>query len=82
MGQSVKVEGGALTVRGVAEGTRPMAKIELIADGEPVAEGRVDGLMGFLDSTLTPKPGKHYYYLRATQADGERAWSSPVRIEG
>ena len=82
MGQSVKVEGGGeLAVRGVAGGTHPMEKIELIADGEPVAEGRVEGLMGYLDTSLTPRPGKHYYYLRATQKDGERAWSSPVWLE-
>ncbi|MBW1636822.1 MAG: CehA/McbA family metallohydrolase [Deltaproteobacteria bacterium] len=79
MGQSVTVEPSRkLTVRGVSGGTKPMTRIELIRDGKSVAEGRVDALMGFLDETILPLPGKHYYYLRATQQDGERAWSSPI----
>ncbi len=79
MGQSATVESVCkMAVRGVAGGTQPITKIELICDGKPVTEGRVNGLMGFLEEEISPLPGKHYYYLRVTQEDSEMAWSSPI----
>ena len=29
----------------------------------------------------TPPPGHHYYYLRVSQLNGQRAWSSPIWVE-
>ena len=79
MGQSATVKSVCkMAVRGVAGGSQPITKIELICDGKPVAKGHINGLMGFLEVEISTMPGKHYYYLRVTQKDNEQAWSSPI----
>jgi hypothetical protein len=30
------------------------------------------------NTSLTPEPGKHYYFVKVTQADGNLLWSAPV----
>jgi hypothetical protein len=56
------------------------AKIELFEDGvvvqtdEPNAENRR------WETTVTPKPGQHYYFAKVTQKDGNLVWSAPVWV--
>jgi hypothetical protein len=30
--------------------------------------------------TRTPEPGKHYYFVKVKQADGNLLWSAPVWV--
>ncbi len=59
------------------------ARVQLISDGgQVVAEttpSSADFTWGF---ALTITPGVHYYYVKATQADGDRIVSSPVWTTG
>ena len=54
-----------------------IAKIELFEDGtvveisEKATEWKIN---------RTPEPGKHYYFVKVTQADGNPLWSAPVWV--
>ena len=77
-------------------GTRPVARtvsLAAIADGVTFDAGPVDRRLEIsrtgvsetrdLDTTLTDdtvETGRHPYYVRVRQADGEMAWSSPVFV--
>ena len=57
---------------------RDIARVELVRDGKYVYNRSVVGNQAeFTWADLAGEPGK-YYYLRATLADGELAWSSPI----
>jgi hypothetical protein len=64
-----------------AAGTSPIERLEIVRDDRllHVHRGRE-----MIESTDTRdhgiRPGRHYYYLRATQMDGEMAWSSPIWV--
>jgi hypothetical protein len=64
------------------QGTRDLAKIEVLRDSEVVATLRPQG-QGYatLWTDPQPLPGTHYYYVRVLQRDDELAWSSPIWIE-
>jgi hypothetical protein len=58
-----------------------IARIEVVADGKTVASVS-PAVAAYHWRTRVPlRPGKHYVYVRVTQADGNRAWSSPVWVE-
>jgi hypothetical protein len=63
-------------------GTAPLAKVEILKDGEIVhtAEPKKEEYQGRWTDPQ-PKAGTHYYYVRVQQADGELAWGSPMWIE-
>ena len=65
------------------EGAGELSLLELLRDGTPIvtqAPGRVD-FEDVLSDTTVDSAGSHWYMLRVTQADGHRAWSSPIWFE-
>jgi hypothetical protein len=62
-------------------GTGRLAAVEVQRDGEVVHTIEPKG-SEYRGSWKDPKPaaGKHYYYVRVRQADGELAWGSPLWI--
>jgi hypothetical protein len=59
----------------------PIASINLYRNGTLIRSTGV-GATAFTWSTYdTPGPGDFYYLVRASQQDGDRAWSSPIWIE-
>jgi hypothetical protein len=55
-------------------------KIELFEDGEVVDVD--DPAVAPAKWSLKRKvaPGPHFYFVKATQADGDRIWSAPVWV--
>jgi predicted metal-dependent phosphoesterase TrpH len=53
------------------------ATVELFQDGN-VIDTHPRG--GDWRVKLTPEPGKHYYFVKATQADGNMLWSAPIWV--
>jgi hypothetical protein len=82
-------------ITGFCVGTGPLTEVAIVRNGKvwkklpinPAQPDRVDIEIDDLDDLdsliLSPqnKPPFIYYYLRATQADGHMAWSSPIWIE-
>jgi hypothetical protein len=63
-------------------GTRPLGKLELVKQGQVARTWTgtsEDQTVEYEDAATAA--GDVYFYLRATQADGEMAWSSPVWVE-
>ncbi|MFB6219355.1 MAG: CehA/McbA family metallohydrolase, partial [Halobacteriaceae archaeon] len=64
-------------------GTAPIERVEVVSDGETVWErdpGERDVVVE--DEPLPAPDGESaYYYLRLRQADGHRAWVSPVWLD-
>lgn len=61
-------------------GTAPIAVVEIIADGCTIWQAQPNRWDVELDAVPLPTPigPWGYYYLRLRQADGHRAWLSPV----
>ena len=72
-------------VRIGAEGTADLVQLELVSNGgEVLHRWPPEARARSVEATWTdPRPltESRWYYLRVTQADGELAWSSPVRLE-
>ncbi len=77
---------------GYVAGTEKLSKVELIRNGEVIQEYKPDGQ--FLDFTyddmdhlsdvsIQSKDKKPFvfYYLRVTQEDGHKAWTSPIWVD-
>jgi hypothetical protein len=63
-------------------GTGPLDAVEVLRDSEVVATLPANGPE--CKATWTdPKPqaGRHYYYIRVRQKDGQLAWGSPLWVE-
>ena len=63
-------------------GTDNIAAIHLIRDANyvyKVEPGRQEAQFEYLD--VAARPGRHWYYVRIEQQDGELAWSSPIWID-
>jgi len=62
-------------------GNSPISRLEIVRDDRLLHVHRGRKLT---ESTAARdegiQPGRHYYYLRATQLDGEIAWSSPIWV--
>ena len=79
MGSTVRA--AAETVRAAIEvwGTDELQKIEVVAPSGTVRALRCGhGEDRFSESLDLPADSSGFYYLRITQSDGERAWTSPV----
>jgi hypothetical protein len=64
-----------------AHGTRKLAAVEIIRNGEVVHAEHPHALdFEFTWEDTKPVPAGTYYYLRVTQTDGEQAWTSPVWV--
>ena len=49
-------------------------------EGVPGRNGSVSVLSTSANTTITPTPGEHFYYVRVTQEDGNMLWSAPVWV--
>jgi hypothetical protein len=69
------------TIRVEAHGTAPLSRVDLIRDQFRLTtlwpRGRS---MNASFQDVSVLPGRHYYYARIRQADGEIAWTSPVWV--
>jgi hypothetical protein len=55
-----------------------ITQIELFEDGVVVQTEQANAANHRWKTTCSPSPGKHYYFVRITQADGNLIWSAPV----
>jgi hypothetical protein len=83
MGSDVTAEGQTVSAAVEVLGTDELRAVEVVTAGRavrtlPLKRGEA-GLSATID--LPAIDGSHYY-LRVSQIDGERAWSSPVFING
>ena len=75
--------GGPPPIAVEVSGTGPLERVELVRDGEVVARVAPEGSTwtGELDAGAPPPAeGETWMYVRVVQADGERAWSSPLWV--
>ncbi len=82
MGSSIAARGATVTAAIEVHGTDELQRIEVIAPGGTacvLAAGR--GSEHFHQTVDLPAMASGHYYLRITQADGERAWTSPIFLE-
>ena len=56
------------------------AKIELFEDGVVIQTDQPKASSRTWKTTCEPSPGKHYYFVKVTQADGNMIWSAPVWV--
>lgn len=54
------------------------AKIELFEDGAVVQTEQANTSNCTWKPVCSPSPGKHYYFVKVTQADSNMMWSAPV----
>jgi hypothetical protein len=51
-----------------------------VFEGVPGRNGSVTELSSTAETSVTPAPGEHFYYVRLTQSDGNMLWSAPVWV--
>jgi hypothetical protein len=82
MGSAIKPSNGTVQASVEVRGTDELKSVEIVTAGQSVRELPItrgdDRLSATVDLPVTK--GGHYY-LRVTQADGERAWTSPVFMD-
>ena len=57
-----------------------ISKIELFEDGIVIQTDKPNSEYCRWETTYTPAPGKHYYFAKVTQADGNLLWSAPIWV--
>lgn len=57
-----------------------LAKIELFQDGKVAATDSPATASRSWNTEVKPEPGKHYFFVKVTQADGNLLWSAPVWV--
>ncbi len=62
-----------------SSGGKKVAAVSILA-GVPGRNGSVTEVSNLATSTFTPEPGKHFYYAKVTQDDGNVLWSAPVWV--
>lgn len=55
-----------------------IALIELFEDGKPVRADRPDATRRVWTPKPRLRPGRHYYFVKVTQHDGQKLWSAPI----
>jgi hypothetical protein len=81
MGSSITVGTGTkLSFTGTVGGTAPIERIELVRNGEVIDSVAGTSLIEHYTYEGISADADTYYYLRVTQTDGERAWSSPIWV--
>ncbi len=73
------------TVKAVAAVNDPdtddqITRIELLEDGVIVQTDQPNSNRRQWKTKFGPKPGKHYYFVKVTQKDGNLMWSAPVWV--
>lgn len=58
---------------------RRLAALQLL-HGVPGRRGQVSTISDSARTVLTPEPGEHFYYARATQDNGAVLWSAPIWV--
>jgi hypothetical protein len=56
------------------------SKVELFEDGIVIQTDEPNSENRRWETTHTSHPGKHYYFAKVTQADGNMLWSAPVWV--
>jgi hypothetical protein len=69
----------ALTALFANTAGKAVSKVTMF-EGVPGRNGSVSELSSSAQTTLTPAPGEHFYYVRVTQEDGNMLWSAPVWV--
>lgn len=57
-----------------------IAKIELWEDGEVIESVEPNSTSKKWTVNLQPEPGKHYYFVKVTEADSNTIWSAPIWV--
>jgi hypothetical protein len=81
-GETTVAPGEDPAIRADLHGTAPIERVEVISAGDNVwaaTPGALD--VSIREPLPAPDSGETYYYLRLRQADGHRAWLSPVWVE-
>jgi hypothetical protein len=83
MGEELMLPPGTpRTIEAEVVGTAPIARLEIVKnnrDVHAVTSDKPEVRLRWTDPAGAEQP-TDFYYLRATQADDEMAWSSPVWI--
>ena len=56
------------------------ARIELFEDGMVIYVHDPNAVECWWEPARLSKPGKHYYFAKVTQADGNLLWSAPIWV--
>ncbi len=68
-----------LTANFASSTGKKVAAVSILA-GVPGRNGTVTEVSNLATTTFTPAPGKHFYYAKVTQEDGNVLWSAPVWV--
>jgi hypothetical protein len=52
--------------------------VQVYLDGKVAHEAKPNAATCVVTTTLNPQPGRHYVFVKVTQADGQKAWSAPI----
>ncbi|VXC12194.1 CehA/McbA family metallohydrolase [Massilia sp. 9I] len=80
MGERFKNRGPLTLVANFASSAGKKVAAVAIMEGVPGRNGTVTEVSNLATSTFTPAPGKHFYYAKVTQEDGNVLWSAPVWV--
>lgn len=82
MGSAIAPKGPTVQAAVEVWGTDELRSVEVVCAGRPVKQLPLNRGDARLSAATELPVGPHgHYYLRVTQADGERAWTSPVFID-
>jgi len=79
MGEQLNSD-SAVELKGYIIGKTDSVEVSIIRDNVDIhSESTTNGVIDFtfMDN---PEPGEHFYYIRVTQDNGERAWSTPIWV--
>jgi hypothetical protein len=68
-----------LVARYASAAGKTVAAVDVF-EGVPGRKGNVTLLSTTAETSFTPAPGEHFYYVRLTQTDGNMLWSAPVWV--
>jgi hypothetical protein len=81
MGQTLRNSGALNLVANYASSSGGSAARVQFFEGVPRRNGTVTQLFeGAGSYSFTPTPGEHFYYVKVTEADGDRLWSAPIWV--
>ncbi|MDP6801577.1 MAG: FlgD immunoglobulin-like domain containing protein [Gemmatimonadota bacterium] len=81
MGSEYGSAADSLQVEVVVSATNPVSSINLFRNGILVKSTGTGGSPSYTWNTYdTPGPGEFSYVVRVSQADGDRAWTSPIWV--
>ena len=81
MGDEFATAAGDVRIAARVAGTAPIARAEIVRDGEVVFTSAGGAHTVELDCRLALGGGTSFFYLRVTQADRQMAWSSPIWVD-